>query len=91
MYVKLSLFWSQESILDHLFGHLGVSAVHSAQQALLSLYSYKDTTGIVGRFSTTLFMFLSQNALYSNNLMKPLYYVYSKEFEFINKIAWVPL
>jgi len=37
----------KESILDHLFGHLGVSAVHSAQQALLSLYSYKDTTGIV--------------------------------------------
>ena len=50
-------FWPQESILDHLFGHLGVSAVHAAQQALLSLYSYKDTTGIVGRFSAALIIF----------------------------------
>eukprot|EP00795_Rhopilema_esculentum_P002177 gene2177-17768_t len=44
----------KEFIFDHLFGHLGVSAVYAQQQALLSLFSYKDTTGVIARISSFL-------------------------------------
>ena len=40
----------QEILFDYLFGQLGVMAACALNQALLALYSYKETTGIVGMF-----------------------------------------
>eukprot|EP00794_Sanderia_malayensis_P006119 gene6119-6823_t len=37
----------KEILLDYLFGQLNVKAAYIEDQALLSLYSYRDTTGVV--------------------------------------------
>lgn len=40
----------REYILDYMFGQMCVDAVYMQEQALLALYSYNVTTGVIGEF-----------------------------------------